>query len=309
MAQETAPAPILPLPQALPEPPGDTAAGVGAIEAGPLLPPAEAAGSGAAVTQEPLPPVEVEPVAEPDGRFAACPDALLKAAWATVLTQTALETFAVEQEVLRLCEKRAALINKILRHDAELALLMAVRPAAVAPVRPAAVVPVPVSPAPVSSAPASAATDAVPPEPAMPEPPASVAGNGADSGVAVAAVAGRWTRLVRYRVRAGDGAWRAAIASTWNPPPPLVELDDGSIVPGDTPPADPPIMTIVAAGDVLPGGLVIAQIGEREVLVRDPRAADTWALRNDPGSAGPADASCPTGAADARDLVHCRVER
>ena len=156
-------------------------------------------------------------------------------------------------------------------------------------------------------------------EPSAPRPLASVVGNGANSGVAVAAPsgnAGHWTHLVRYRVRVGDGAFRAGIASTWNPPPPPpVVLDDGTVIPpGPPPPPDPPLMTIVAAGDVLPGGLVVAEIGEKDVLVRDPQTeadADARALRNDPGPSDRplAGASCPTGAADARDFVYCRVRQ
>ncbi|WP_136661806.1 hypothetical protein [Nitratireductor sp. XY-223] len=85
--------------------------------AAPILPPAPG--------DDPLSGPAPETAASPPAPyFSSSADDLLKRAWASVVDETALETFAVEEEVLRLRGERQALINRILRQERELTKLL-----------------------------------------------------------------------------------------------------------------------------------------------------------------------------------------
>ena len=286
--------------------------------------------------------------AGPSGQHIGCPTELLHEAWAKALPTTALDTLGVEREVLRLCDQRQRLINSILKREVELARLVAEalpvpqgdqsrvsrtrasQPAlVVSPAEKAAAGPVVADP---GSEPGVPGTDvSVPGTPLISSPyparvsPARVSPDEAalSTGGGPAAVpgsglpgTGSWSHVVSYRVRAGGGAWLAGIASTWTPPQPLaVTGEDGrTILPPALPP-EPPLHRLVVQGDTLDGGLVVTNIDAAGVTVTDSSGKDGGAerrLRNDPGPAPKAAnrmPSCPTGGADARDFIVCKVAR
>ena len=260
------------------------------------------------------------------GRFPDCADELLKAAYARLVSETVLRTYAIEAEVLRLCAERQELVSRILQQELELADLVGALPERRAedPPETAGNPPLisagnPPGVASVSALPdADAATtlEAVVPE-TVP----------AGAAAASVPVGGSWQHLVRYRVRADGGAWRAGIASTYRPPlPPPVVLEDGTVLPATPPPPDPPLTIVVAAGDELQGGLIVEAVTETAVTVRRAGAdARPRELRNDPGNAPGRAAGgmvCAAGTApgtgggsgggradepDARDFIYCTV--
>ena len=262
-----------------------------------------------------------------DGRFPDCADELLKAAYARLVSETVLQTYAIEAEVLRLCAERQELVSRILKQELELADLVGALPERTAAVDPSETAGNPPDVADVSALPDASATAAL--EAALPVPSVAAVPETVPAGAAAAAVpvGGSWQHLVRYRVRTDGGAWRAGIASTYRPPlPPPVELDDGTVLPVTPPPPEPPLEMVVAAGDELRGGLIVEAITDTAVTVRRAGAdGEPRALRNDPGEApgrAESDMVCAAGAAqgtgggsgrgraadlDARDFIYCTV--
>ena len=265
------------------------------------------------------------------GRFPDCADELLKAAYARLVSETVLQTYAIEAEVLRLCAERQELVSRILKQELELADLLGALPERTAAVdppetagKPPGTVGNPPEVADVSALPDASATAAL--EAALPAPPVAAAPETVPAGAAAASVpvGGSWQHLVRYRVRTDGGAWRAEIASTYRPPlPPPVVLDDGTVLPATPPPPEPPLEMVVAAGDELRGGLIVEAVTDTAVTVRrDGADAEPRALRNDPGDApgrGAGEMACATQGAgggsggnrgadlDARDFIYCTV--
>ena len=260
-----------------------------------------------------------------DGRFPDCADDLLKAAYAGLVSETVLQTYAIEAEVLRLCAERQEVVSRILKQELELADLLGALPERTAvaagdlPERAGN----PPETADVSALPDASATAAL--EAALPPaPPMTVPAGGAAAAVPVG---GSWQHLVRYRVRTDGGAWRAGIASTYRPPlPPPVVLEDGTVLPATPPPPEPPLEMVVAAGDELQGGLIVEAITDTAVTVRRAGAdGEPRELRNDPGDAPGRYGGgmvCAAGAAqgagggsaggraadfDARDFIYCTV--
>ena len=280
--------------------------------------------SGMTVT-EPTAVAAGDVATDPSGRFVACPDALLKAAYARMVDASVLQTFAIDTAVLKLCAERQELIGRILAREFDLVKLVAALPergavAATGPVETAASSTLPVA----GAAFASGAADAVAPDVAE----EALAAAEPDTSMPVVtsrAVVpdGHWRHLVRYRVRAEGGAWRAGIVSTWYPPPaPPVVLDDGQVLPGAPPQPDPPLETVVATGDTLGDGLVVEAITGTAVTVRGSGAGDEpWVLHNDPGEGpgrGAGATACVSGDGkdgasggadrpDARDFIYCTL--
>ena len=260
-----------------------------------------------------------------DGRFPDCADDLLKAAYAGLVSETVLQTYAIEAEVLRLCAERQEVVSRILKQELELADLLGALPerTAVAAENPQGTVGSPPEVAEASALPDASATAAL--EAALPAP--SVAAVPAGAAVAAVPAGGSWQHLVLYRVRADGGAWRAGIASTYRPPlPPPVVLEDGTVLPATPPPPEPPLEMVVAAGDELQGGLIVEAITDTAVTVRQAGAdGEPRQLRNDPGDApgrGGGGMVCAAGSAqgavggagagrsaelDARDFIYCTV--
>ena len=271
--------------------------------------------------------------ADPADRFAPCPDELLKAAYARMVSETALATYAIEAEVLRLCADRQAQIKRILAQEADLVKLVAALPGPAAErqgdltsVRQEGLTSVRQGDLTVTGE-ATLLPRAPVTVPAAPgeDDPAVIAPGGIAVRAAVSSSnAGTWRHLVRYRVRTDGGAWRAGIASTFQGPARQVRLDDGTVTLGPLPAADPPLEVVVAAGDRLKDGLIVEAVTDAAVTVRDPGADDEpWELRNDPGDADTrvsGDAACPAGGSgqgaghggtadlDPRDFVYCTVE-
>ena len=271
---------------------------------------------------------------DPAGRFPDCADELLKAAYAGLVSETVLQTYAIEAEVLRLCAERQELVSRILKQELELADLLGALPERTAEVDPPEVagnppgtVGNPPGVAEASALPDASATAAL--EAAVPVPSVATVPETVPAGAAAAAVpvGGSWQHLVRYRVRVDGGAWRAGIASTYRPPlPPPVVLEDGTVLPATPPPPEPPLEIVVAAGDELRGGLIVDAITDTAVTVRRAGAdGGPRELRNDPGDApgrGTGEMVCAAGAAqgtgggsgagrtaafDARDFIYCTV--
>ena len=237
---------------------------------------------------------------------------------------TALQTYAIEAEVLRLCAERQELVSRILRQELELADLVGTLPERTADVASVSALPDAHDAALEADAP-----DAALPAPPGAAPPVAAAPVSVPVGTAAASVpvGGSWQHLVRYRVRTDGGAWRAGIASTYRPPlPPPVVLEDGTVLPATPLPPEPPLEVVVAAGDELQGGLIVEAVTETAVTVRRAGAnAEPRALRNDPGDApgrGAGEAACASGTAqgtgggsggnraadlDARDFIYCTV--
>ena len=138
---------------------------------------------------------------------------------------------------------------------------------------------------------------------------------------------GDWRNLVRWRVRVEGGAWRAGVVSIFRPQalPPLV-LDDGTVLPAPPLEPEPPLETIVAAGDRLEGGLVVEAVTRDTVTVRGAaQNSASKVLRNDPGvtdQGAASDPACAPGNSgrndgpgnsgsgdgfDARDFHYCTL--
>ncbi len=256
---------------------------------------------------------------DPGDRFAPCPVDLLKDAYARMLDDTVLQTYAIEAEVVRLCAERQARINRILQLEAELEQILTVEArqppeetverqedltgAGEAALPPRDPVTVPGS----SEGPPDDAAASVP-DASVTAAPDPVVGSAAAS----PSPAGSWQHLVRYRVRVAGGAWRAGIASTYRPPlPPPVVLEDGTLMPVTPLAPEPPLELVVAAGDRLEDGLIVEAITDEAVMVRgDGDDGEPRRLRNDPGPA-PAraqdNAGCTADNADSREFVYCTV--
>ncbi len=257
--------------------------------------------------------------ADPGDRFAPCPVDLLKAAYARMLGDTVLQTYAIEAEVVRLCASRQARINRLLQLEAELEQILTagsrqqpeetvgrqedLTGAGEAALPPRDPVAVPGS----SEGPPDDAAASVP-DVSVTAAPDPVVGSAAAS----PSSAGSWQHLVRYRVRVAGGAWRAGIASTYRPPlPPPVVLEDGKLMPVTPLAPEPPLELVVAAGDRLEDGLIVEAITDEAVMVRgDGDDGEPRRLRNDPGPA-PAraqdNAGCTADNADSREFVYCTV--
>ena len=256
---------------------------------------------------------------DPGDRFAPCPVDLLKDAYARMLDDTVLQTYAIEAEVVRLCAERQAQINRILQLEAELEQILTagsrqqpeemvgrqedLTGAGEAALPPRDPVAVPGS----SEGPPDDAAASVP-DVSVTAAPDPVVGSAAAS----PSPAGSWQHLVRYRVRVAGGAWRAGIASTYRPPlPPPVVLEDGTLMPVTPLAPEPPLELVVAAGDRLEDGLIVEAITDEAVMVRgDGDDGEPRRLRNDPGPA-PAraqdNAGCTADNADPREFVYCTV--
>ena len=256
---------------------------------------------------------------DPGDRFAPCPVDLLKDAYARMLGDTVLQTYAIEAEVVRLCAERQARINRILQLEAELEQILTAgsrqqpeetveRQEDLTGVGEAALLPRdPVAVPGSSEGPPDDAAASVP-DVSVTAAPDPVVGSAAAS----PSPAGSWQHLVRYRVRVAGGAWRAGIASTYRPPlPPPVVLEDGTLMPVTPLAPEPPLELVVAAGDRLEDGLIVEAITDEAVMVRgDGDDGEPRPLRNDPGPA-PAraqdNAGCTADNADPREFVYCTV--
>ena len=284
-------------------------------------------------------PFTPQVLAGSDGKYISCPTGLLREAWASVLTTTALETFAVEEEVLRLCNARQKIIVEILQRDAELAALLPVplptpapAPEATALRAGAALITSPLSVAPetepgtspantaeetadTSSPGATAATQRsdIQNNVVTPRPPEPV---GTDQVEVASSQGGSWTHVVRFRVRSGNGAWQADILSTHTPPPaaPIIRTrEDGTtwLEAAPLPEPNAPVSALFRSGDTLPGGEVITAINATGVFVRKEgataRAPEALPVvpRLKPQNTS-VSSPCVAEHADARDVVYCK---